>query len=48
MDDSKCKLQLYNQAMVLDGEIQILEEREPILQHVVKSGMHGLTEMELS
>ena len=46
--DSNHKLQLYNQAKALDGEIQILEEREPILQHEVESSVDGLIEVELS
>ena len=46
--DSKCKLQLYNQAKTLDGEIHTLEEREPILQHEMESDIHGLTEVKLS
>ena len=33
---------------MLYGEIQILEEIEPIMQHEVKNGVHGLTEVELS
>ena len=39
---------MYNQAKALDREIYILEEREPILQHEVESGVQDLTEVELS
>ena len=46
--DSKRKLQLYNQAKALDGEIHTLEEKKPILQHEVESSIQGLTEVELS
>ena len=35
--DSKSKLQLYNQAKALDGEIHTLEEREQILRNEVES-----------
>ena len=41
-------LQLYNQTKALDGEIYILEEREPILQHEFESGVQGLIEVDLS
>ena len=37
--NSRCKLQLYNQAKALDGEIHTLEEREPFLQHEVESSI---------
>ena len=46
--DSKRKLQLYNQAKALDGEIHTLEEREPILQHEMESSVQGLIEVKLA
>ena len=46
--DSKSKLQLYNQAKALDGEIHLLNERDHILENEVENGVRGLTEVEFS
>ena len=46
--DSKCKLQLYNQAKALDGNNHLLKEKEQILENEVEFGVQGFTEVDQS